>query len=132
MKLVDRIVSVDAQQAVTESTVRSQWPLIEKAGASPLVVIELVAQTAAIFISWNRKKEAALESDEKGWLVGIKAADFYTNAISIGTEITTRVGTSLNIDNYIKIQGQAFAGPHLIGEIGLQLFWMKSGWENTE
>jgi len=127
MRLVDKIIEVNSKRAVTESMPSIRWPLVEENGISPLVLVELVAQTAGVYIAWMRNKRIDREGDEKGWLVGIKKASFRTDCIRLNAGIITWVTAGLSIDNYMKIKGKATAGGDLLGEVDLQLFWMEPG-----
>jgi len=125
MQLVDKIIEVDSEKAVTVSMVNERWPLVTENGTSPLVLIELVAQTAGIYIAWTKKKRIDREGNEKGWLVGIKRAAFHTASICFNTRITTRTTPGLSMDNYMKIIGKVETGGVLIGDVELQLFWIE-------
>jgi predicted hotdog family 3-hydroxylacyl-ACP dehydratase len=126
MKLIDKIIHINKEQAVTESFVNYQWPLLKNKHVSPIILIELVAQTAGIYIAWNKEKEKLRTGKEKGWVVGINSASFFIDQIQINTIISTRTSSALSIDNYMKINGQTYIGESLAGEIGLQLFWVES------
>jgi len=71
MKLIDSIIEVNKEGAVSESTVTEKWPLIEGDSINPIVLIELVAQTAGICIGWeelNSKKRGRTPRGRDGWL----------------------------------------------------------------
>jgi predicted hotdog family 3-hydroxylacyl-ACP dehydratase len=122
MKLLDAIITADGRQATTESVVTDRWPLVENRRASPLVLIELVAQTSAVCIGWKEAQEAGDEPIEgKGWLVGIKSADFFTGSISVGTRIRTQTEIRFSIDNYTEIRGKSMADRSCLGEMVLQV-----------
>jgi len=130
LKLIDTIILVNEDTAVTESVIHSRWPLIKKEYISPIVLIELIAQTAGIYIAWNKEKERLRTGHERGWVVGIQSASFYTHQLKIGDTISTRVSSKLSIDNYMKIKGNTFMNKNLVGDVALQLFWEESE-ENT-
>jgi predicted hotdog family 3-hydroxylacyl-ACP dehydratase len=122
MKLLDAIISADGSQATTESVVGERWPLVENASASPLVLIELVAQTSAVCIGWQEAQEAGDGPiDGKGWLVGIKTAAFFTGPIAVGTRIQTQTVIRFSIDDYTEISGRTMAGRDCLGDIVLQV-----------
>jgi predicted hotdog family 3-hydroxylacyl-ACP dehydratase len=122
MKLVAAIISADGSQAITESVVGESWPLVENANASPLVLIELVAQTSAVCIGWQEAQEAGDGPIEgKGWLVGIKNAEFFTGAIAVGTRIRTQTEIRFSIDNYTEIRGRSMVGRSCLADIVLQV-----------
>lgn len=122
MKLLDAIISADGRQATTESVVTERWPLVEDTGVSPLILIELVAQTSAVCIGWQEAQEAGDKPIEgMGWLVGIKSATFYTGAIAMGTRIRTQTEIRFSIDNYTEITGKASAGTLCLADIVVQV-----------
>ena len=121
MKLVDKIVKVGEQTALTESTVTNKWPLFENNGVNCLVLIELVAQTSAVCIGWKEILEKQDNVGGKGWLVGIKSAFFFTNDIPVNTKIMTRTSINFTMDNYTEIHGESKAGNVLLGKIILQV-----------
>ncbi len=121
MKLVDNVVKVDEQMAVTESTVTNSWPLLENNAVSCLVLIELVAQTSAVCIGWKELKDGRENVGGKGWLVGIKSASFFTGGIPVNTNIMTQTRINFTMDNYTEIQGESKAGNVVLGKIILQV-----------
>ncbi len=121
MKLVDNVVKVDEQMAVTESTVTNSWPLLENNAVGCLVLIELVAQTSAVCIGWKELKDGRDNVGGKGWLVGIKSASFFTGGIPVNTHIMTQTRINFTMDNYTEIQGESKAGNVVLGKIILQV-----------
>ena len=68
MKLIDSIIEVNEEGAVSESTVTDKWPLIEGDSINPIALIELVAQTAGICIGWEElKKRGRISRGRDGW-----------------------------------------------------------------
>ena len=122
LKLIDTIISVDQEHAVTRATVKESWPLYSGDAVSAIVLIELAAQTAGVCIGWNQKiKSDGPRGEAKGWLVGIKNARFYVNTIPLDSCITTRSENSLVVENYKEIAASASVGEKLVGEISLQI-----------
>lgn len=76
MRLADKIIDAQEQYAVTESVVTEKWPLAQDDGVSSLVLIELAAQTSAICVVWKEFEQKGKTKGGKGWLVGVKQADF--------------------------------------------------------
>ncbi len=120
MKLIDQIIETHDETATTAAIVTSEWPLVEQNGVSPLVLIELVAQTSGIAIGWQKlqRKEPI---DSRGWLVGIKKARFMVEEIPLHTRITTHAQVQLKIENYTTIKGTSMIGTDLIADIILQV-----------
>ncbi|MBR9981009.1 MAG: hypothetical protein KFF50_08285, partial [Desulfatitalea sp.] len=55
MRLIDQVVAVDARHAVTRATVRRQWPMVTGVSVSALLLIEVAAQAAGVYIGWNEQ-----------------------------------------------------------------------------
>jgi predicted hotdog family 3-hydroxylacyl-ACP dehydratase len=121
MKLIDTIISVDETQAVTESVVSEDWPLVEANAVRSLIIVELVAQTASVHVTWKEKLTGAALESGRGWLVGIKDARFLLDHIPVGSRIRTRAWTVFHFDNYTGIRGSAEFDSALIGEVELQV-----------
>jgi predicted hotdog family 3-hydroxylacyl-ACP dehydratase len=122
MKLIDTIVTVDQQHAVTRATVKQSWPLLSGDAVSTIVLIELAAQTAGVCIGWNEKmKTDGPKTKAEGWLVGIKKARFYVAKISLETCITVRSEDRLVVENYREIAATARIGEKLVADINLQI-----------
>lgn len=122
LKLIDTIISVDQDHAATRTTVKENWPLLSGDGVSAILLIELAAQTAGVCIGWNEKmKTSGPQGEAKGWLVGIKNANFYIDKILLGTCLTIRSDNHLIVDNYIEIAASITIGSKLISEINLQI-----------
>jgi predicted hotdog family 3-hydroxylacyl-ACP dehydratase len=122
MKLIDTIITVDRKQAVSRATVKESWPLFADKAVSPIVLVELAAQTAGVCIGWNEKmKTDGPETKAAGWLVGIKKARFYVDMISLETCITIRSEIRLAVENYREIAATASIGDKVAAEINLQI-----------
>jgi predicted hotdog family 3-hydroxylacyl-ACP dehydratase len=124
MKLLEEVVETTSEEAVTRTTVAPRWPLVredENAGASvdPVVFIEIVAQTAAVHVSARTRQNAA---DRRGWMVGIKKADFFTGPVPVGTVLTTRVRSLQSIENYDVLEGEVSSAKGLLARIEIQVF----------
>ncbi len=73
MCFLDAVVAVDAQRVHTRTTLRPDFLLLRDGAASPMIAIELFAQTAAVFMA-NR----AAHSDQpfvEGALLGARMLD---------------------------------------------------------
>ena len=122
LKLIDTIISVDEEHAVTRAKVKESWPLLSGDAVNAIVLIELAAQTAGVCIGWNEKmKTSGPKGEARGWLVGIKKAHFYIDKIPLNTCITIRSENRLVVGNYTEIAAIAHIGHTLVGEIILQI-----------
>jgi predicted hotdog family 3-hydroxylacyl-ACP dehydratase len=120
MKLVDEILQLDDEVAVTSATATRQWPLFDGSAISPLVLVELVAQTAGIKNGLDRMRRQGPEADKRGWLVGIKQARFAVDAIYPGDRIVTRAWNAYQRETYFNIEGEAARDAVVIGRVSLQ------------
>jgi len=121
MRLVDEIVEVDIKKAVTRSRVNAQWPLFDGRAVHALVLIELVAQTAGINNSWGGKIKHGEDYVARGWLVGIKDARFYIDAVPLDTCLTTRSVNQFELEGYRVVQGTVDMDGKRVAEVELQL-----------
>jgi predicted hotdog family 3-hydroxylacyl-ACP dehydratase len=120
LRLIDQILEVDEDFAVTASTVTEQWPLFANGSVNPIVLIELVAQTALANRGYTQIKKSTGTVVKRGFLVGIKNADFLIHEIPQRTRIITRSTTRVLFDHFREISGIARIGEDIIGEITLQ------------
>lgn len=121
MKLVDKIIELDEERAVTLATVTEQWPFFDGKSVNALVLVELVAQTAGISNSWGGIKREGEKFQKKGWLVGVKQSRFFIDTISLNTCIMTRIENQFKFENFREILGTAEIRSRLVGEVTLQL-----------
>lgn len=125
MLLVNDILEISEEVAVSRSRVNANWPLVANQAASALLIVELVAQTAGLsngFTLINRQGE---DANKKGWVVGIKKARFYIDQLPVGADINTRAENTFKFDEFVEVEGSAKIGTSLIGEVILQV--MKAG-----
>jgi predicted hotdog family 3-hydroxylacyl-ACP dehydratase len=122
MLLVGEILEVDELHAVTQSTVDSSWPMADREGVSPLILVELAAQTAGVCNIWERILHEGPGSKKLGWLVAVKRADFYLDHLSIGLSITARAENSHAFDKLREVNSRLYHGDRLLAEVVLQLF----------
>lgn len=119
MKLIDCVVDLHEEESVTSARVSDLWPLHRDAFVDPLILIEVVAQTAAVHISGKRKNGKTV--DRRGWMVGIKNADFFCDRISVDTLLTTTVKNIDQMENYNVLEGEVKAGPDLLCRVQIQV-----------
>ena len=121
MLLVDEILEIDDRQAITLAVVKPSWPFCVSGAVDPLIVIELVAQTAGIHngLEWHRKIKA--KEPAAGWLVGVKQAAFHVAAIPVGERITTTARNVYVFENLREIVGTASVADALVAEVTLQV-----------
>lgn len=120
MKLIDDILEISGDTAVTSSQVSDRWPLCKGSFVHPIVLIEIVAQAAGVYVSW--KKGVDKGGGGLGWLVGIKNADFFLDRIPLHTALITTVKNLYSAGNYNVLEGTVTAGADLLCRIQLQVF----------
>ncbi len=122
MKLIDEIMDLDENRAVTRSVVNDTWPLFDGESVSPIVLIELVAQTAGICNGWERIKAFGIDAETRGWMVGIKSSRFFVSAIAINAHIITTSRNEYKYEGFREIQGETRIGDKIVGEVMLQVY----------
>lgn len=121
MLLVDKVLELNEQGAVTRSVVSESWPLFRDGGVEALVLVELVAQTAGIHNGWIRDRIHGPDADKRGWIVGIRQANFSAARIPLLTELTVRTENRMAFEGFRDIFGTVTAGSATVAEITLQL-----------
>ncbi len=121
MLLISEIITLEDQHAAATAVVTEKWPLTTRAGANPLVLIELVAQTAALNNGLEIIQGDGPNGDHRGWIVGIKSARLFVDLIAIGTKITIESRNQFKYDTFREVQGVARIGNQIAAEVTLQL-----------
>ena len=121
MLLIDEILVLDDSCAVTRSVVTEKWPLCDGRNASPIVLIELVAQTAGIHNGFIREKLEGTATGTRGWIVGIRQARFLVDTLPVGAEIIIRVENQMEFEGFRDICGRVEINGRMAAEIALQL-----------
>ncbi|MBN1534048.1 MAG: hypothetical protein JXA20_15365 [Spirochaetes bacterium] len=121
MRLVQEVLEADAKSAVTAATVSDAWPTYADGAVSPVVIVELAAQTAGVSVGLdelarNRKRVAG-----KGWIVGIKRASFFVSSIPAGSRIVTRAWERVSHRDYAEIEGASSVEGSPVGTVILQV-----------
>lgn len=120
MKLIGEVLLVDEERAVTSSAVTTAWPLHCDGAVDVLVTIELVAQTAALLEGWKRQRSR--RGAAKGWLVGIKKADFYLPRIPLPATLITEVRRDYALESYAVFEGTVRLGTEVVAVVSIQAF----------
>jgi predicted hotdog family 3-hydroxylacyl-ACP dehydratase len=118
MRLVESITSADDANIVTRAQVRDTWPTVREGRAQTLILIELIAQTAAVLQGWRERSEG--KAGIGGLLVGIPETKPQAATIPVGTPLVCTVNISHGAQNYLAFTGQvagADGGLWLTGSI---------------
>lgn len=121
MLLIDEVIHIEGDRAVAAVQVNDRWPLADEGAVSPLMIIELVAQTSGIGNGLNLIKEHGKGADRRGWIVGVKKARFYIDALPMGARIVVESKNRFKFDDFIEIGGTAKMDDKLVGEVTLQV-----------
>ncbi|MFV0436051.1 MAG: hypothetical protein ACK5PS_01460 [Desulfopila sp.] len=122
MLLVEKILAVGETGAVTRSRVVPSWPLAGEDGVSPLVLVELAAQTAGVYNSWKKIRRQGRDCDKNGWLVAVKKAAFHTGTLPFGMDVTTRSHNTMETDNLVEVTSRLCCGDTPLAEVILQIY----------
>ncbi|OHE30193.1 MAG: hypothetical protein A3J94_10645 [Syntrophus sp. RIFOXYC2_FULL_54_9] len=118
MRLLDGVIAVDDEKAVTSATVTEDWPLYHEGSVDILVTVELVAQTAALLEGWKRLKSK--RGGATGWLVGIKKADFRSPRLSVPATLITEAVKSYALEGYAVFTGTVSCGSEVVASMQIQ------------
>jgi predicted hotdog family 3-hydroxylacyl-ACP dehydratase len=120
MRLIDKVLDIDDDKALTAATTSEDWPLFREGSVDVLVTIELVAQTAALLEGWKRLRSG--RGGATGWLVGIKNADFSCPRLSVPAILMTEVTRSYALDGYAVFGGTVRWGGRTVATLSVQAF----------
>lgn len=118
MRLIDGVIAVDDQKAVTVATATEDWPLYRAGSVDILVTIELVAQTAAVLEGWKRLQDN--RGGATGWLVGIKKADFRHPRLTVPATLITEAARSYALEGYAVFTGTVRKGSEVVATMQVQ------------
>jgi len=121
MLLIDEILELNDDGAVTRSVVTEKWPFFNGRDVNAIVLIELVAQTAGIHNGWIREKLHGPSADKKGWIVGIRQARLAVNAVPLGTGLIAWTKNQMEFEGFRDIAGTVEMGTQIVAEIAIQL-----------
>lgn len=122
MLLVKEILAVDSKTARALFLVDKSWPMADAHGVHPLILVELAAQTAGVCNGWDRIQTKGRDSNQMGWLVGIKKADFTLDSLPFGSTITARAENTYSFENLREVSCELEMDNQIIGRATLQLF----------
>ncbi len=122
MLLLSEILEADREYAVTAALIRASMPLRDANGVQPLLMVELAAQTAGVCNGLDRILAQGLDSDKRGWLVGIKRAVFHVESLPFGKTVLTRSENSHVYDKLREVSSVLHMDGNLVGEVTLQLY----------
>jgi predicted hotdog family 3-hydroxylacyl-ACP dehydratase len=104
MRIVEGVVAIDELSIESTCTVRESWPTVEDGRARTLMLVELVAQTAAVLQGWKERHQN--EVGQGGLLVGIHGAKLAAPSIAVGTNLRCAVRISHGAQSYLAFDGE--------------------------
>lgn len=111
MRIVEGVAALDDHSIESTCTVRDTWPTATRdhddgqiGTVRTLMLIELVAQTAAVLQVWRERHEK--EVGEGGLLVGIHGAKLAAPTIPVGTQLRCAVRISHGAQSYLAFDGE--------------------------
>lgn len=121
MLLVDEILELDEHQALTRSTVTRDWPLADASGVSPLIFVELAAQTAGLYNGLQLHQQKSNAKGHRGWIVGVKSARFEVDTLPWGAVVTVAARNKLEFEGLREIEAIATMDEGPVAWVALQL-----------
>jgi predicted hotdog family 3-hydroxylacyl-ACP dehydratase len=119
IKIISGILEIKETTAVSTAVVNPQWPLYNNEDSvNSLVLIEAIAQTAAIVEGYKRRQQG--QSGGKGWLVGVKTAEFNITKIPVDTNLIIIIKSKYSFDNYGVVEGTVKAADKILATATLQ------------
>ena len=122
IKIISGILEIKETTAISTAMVNPDWPSYDGAAVNSLVLIEAIAQTAAIVEGYKRKQQG--KDGVKGWLVGIKSAEFNMEKIPVNTSLIIMIENKYTFDNYAVVEGTVKTGEKVLATATLQALQM--------
>ncbi len=119
IRIITEVIEVTEDNGIAAAVVNERWPLYDGKGVQAIVLLEAIAQTAAIVEGYKRKKSG--KDGVKGWLVGIKSADFTKDFIPLHTRITASVHSLYSFEKYGVTEGVVKEGDEILLSAVLQV-----------
>jgi len=104
MRLAQTIVNIEDDTIETASVVLDSWPSARDGYVRTLVLIELIAQTAAALQGWRERHERP--NGAGGLLVGVHEAKLHEAALPIGAQLRCFARISHGATNYLAFEGR--------------------------
>jgi len=120
MLLVDRLVESDGNRCVSETQTGPEWPLTKDNAASSIVLVEVVAQTAAALMGLEARTGAGTGPGDAGFLVGVRSARWSSPFVPTGAFLTTSVERIAFREGYSIFKGAVLSDAGVTAEVRLQ------------
>lgn len=121
MCLIDGIERIDEQHGgVLFTRVGADWPLVEGERLDPLVLVEVVAQAAAVLVGWLRRHQERMGG--RGWLVGVRRTELPAAAPAVGDALRVRVQVDYEVEAYAVFKGRVERDGRPLAEVEIQTY----------
>jgi len=118
IKIISGILEIKETTAISTAVVNPNWPSYDEGEVNSLVLIEAIAQTAAIVEGYKRRQQG--KDGVKGWLVGIKSAEFKVAKIPVNTNLIIMIENKYSFDNYAVVEGTVKTDEKILATATLQ------------
>ncbi len=121
MCLIDGIETIDEQHGgVLLTRVGPDWPLVEGDRLDPLVLVEVVAQAAAVLAGWQRRHQERMGG--RGWLVGVRRTELPAEPPAVGDVLRVRVQVDYEVEAYAVFKGRVERAGRTLAEVEIQTY----------
>ena len=127
IKIISGILEIKETTAISTAVVNPNWPSYDEGEVNSLVLIEAIAQTAAIVEGYKRKQQG--KDGVKGWLVGIKSAEFKVAKIPVNTNLIIMIENKYSFDNYAVVEGTVKTDEKILATATLQALRLNEDYE---
>ena len=103
MRLVQQVAAVSDYTIETVSTALETWPTAHDGFIRTLLMVELIAQSAAALQGWRERDKGP---GKGGLLVGVRDSLFRRSQIPIGTRLHCFVNISHGVESYAAFDGR--------------------------
>lgn len=104
MLMVERALEMEDGRGLLEAEVRDTWPLCKEGQIPSLVVIDVVAQSAAVYASWERQNEQ--RPGGRGFIVGVRQTSWSAPTLPVGATLRVEILREVIMDNYAAFIGK--------------------------
>jgi len=120
MRMVERVVEIELGRGLVEARVRDSWPTCVDGAISAVAVVDLVAQSAAAYASWERQGEE--RPGGQGFIVGLRKASWSAPRVPVGAVLRTEVRKELFMDTYATFTAVVTGPDGFVAEVELQTY----------
>ncbi len=120
MRMVERVLEIDVGRGLTEATVSDQWPTCRNGQVSAVILVDLAAQSAAAYASWERQGEE--RPGGRGFIVGLRGAHWSAPRIPVGTVLHTEIIKEVMMDTYATFIAKVTDGDGFTASVEIQTF----------